>query len=89
MVRFFQLISLTPISQSPLLMIPMSKLNSVRQMSQVLHVPAGKPSMQITSKQPVAERKISDPSSCYPKGERYPIPNFFEYRIKARDYDPL
>jgi len=67
----------------------MSKLNSVREMSQVLHVPAGKPSLHLSGKQPVTERKINDPSSCFPKGERYPIPNFFEYRIKARDYDPL
>jgi hypothetical protein len=55
----------------------------------VMRFSAGKPTTQITSKQPVIERKISDPSSCNPKGERYPIPNFFEYRIKARDYDPL
>jgi hypothetical protein len=50
---------------------------------------SGKPTMPMTGRQPVIERKISDPSSTYPKGERYPIPSFFEYRIKPREYDPL
>ncbi len=51
-------------------------------------VTAGKPSIPVT-RQPIIERKISDPSSASPKGERYPIPSFFEYRIKPREYDPL
>jgi hypothetical protein len=50
---------------------------------------AGKPSMPLMARQPFIERKTSDPSSTAPKGERYPIPSFFEYRIKPRDYDPL
>jgi len=50
---------------------------------------AGKPSMPLTTRQPIVERKTSDPSSASPKGERYPIPSFFEYRIKPREYDPL
>lgn len=50
---------------------------------------AGRPSIPMTTRQPVVERKMSDPSSTLPKGERYPIPSFFEYRIKAREYDPL
>jgi hypothetical protein len=50
---------------------------------------AGKPSITLTGRQPVVERKTFDPSSSSPKGERYPIPSFFEYRIKPRDYDPL
>jgi len=49
---------------------------------------AGKPSITI-SRQPIVERKTSDPSSASPKGERYPIPSFFEYRIKPREFDPL
>jgi hypothetical protein len=49
----------------------------------------GKPSIPLTARQPVVERKTSDPSSASPKGERYPIPSFFEYRIKPREYDPL
>jgi hypothetical protein len=49
---------------------------------------SGKPSMPVT-RQPIVERKTSDPSSASPKGERYPIPSFFEYRIKPREYDPL
>lgn len=52
-------------------------------------VSAGKPSIPMTTRQPIAERKTSDPSSTSPKGERYPIPSFFEYRIKPREYDPL
>lgn len=52
-------------------------------------VSSGRPSMPIITRQPIVERRISDPSSTLPKGERYPIPSFFEYRIKAREYDPL
>lgn len=52
-------------------------------------VNAGKPSMPLMVRQSFAERKTSDPSSTSPKGERYPIPSFFEYRIKPRDHDPL
>jgi len=51
-------------------------------------VNAGKPSIPLT-RQPIVERKSSDPSSAAPKGERYPIPSFFEYRIKPREFDPL
>lgn len=49
----------------------------------------GKPTIPGFGKQPIVERKLSDPSSTAPKGERYPIPTFFEYRIKPREYDPL
>ena len=52
-------------------------------------ISAGKPSIPLTTRQPIIERKTSDPSSASPKGERYPIPSFFEYRIKPREYDPL
>jgi hypothetical protein len=52
-------------------------------------ISAGRPSMPMTVRQPIVERKMSDPSSTLPRGERYPIPSFFEYRIKAREYDPL
>ena len=52
-------------------------------------ISAGKPSIPLTTRQPIVERKTSDPSSTSPKGERYPIPSFFEYRIKPREYDPL
>jgi hypothetical protein len=55
----------------------------------VQKVGAGKPSMPLMARQPFVERKTSDPSSTAPKGERYPIPSFFEYRIKPRDHDPL
>jgi hypothetical protein len=48
-----------------------------------------KPTIPMQGRQPLVERKISDPSSASPKGERYPIPSFFEYRIKPREYDPL
>lgn len=52
-------------------------------------VGAGKPSIPLSGRHPVIERKTFDPSSSSPKGQRYPIPSFFEYRIKPRDYDPL
>jgi len=52
-------------------------------------IKTGKPAMPLSGRQPFIERKVSDPSSAYPKGERYPIPAFFEYRVKPRDFDPL
>jgi hypothetical protein len=50
---------------------------------------AGKPSMPLVGKQPFTERKTTDPSSANPKGQRYPIPSFFEYRIKAKENDMI
>lgn len=47
------------------------------------------PSVPSTGRNPMVERKISDPSSASPRGERYPIPSFFEYRIKPKEFDPL
>lgn len=55
----------------------------------VVQTSSGKPTMPFNGRQPIMERKIADPSSGAPRGERYPIPSFFEYRIKAREYDPL
>ncbi|HEU4633860.1 MAG TPA: hypothetical protein VFS22_07745 [Flavisolibacter sp.] len=50
-------------------------------------IPAGKPTLP-SGRQPVVERKFSDPSSS-PRGEKYPIPSFFEYRFRPPKYDPL
>ena len=50
---------------------------------------AGKPTIPLNGRQPMIEKKLTDPSSASPKGEHYPIPSFFEYRIKPRDFDPL
>ena len=52
-------------------------------------VSTGKPSIPLSSTQPLVKRKTIDPSSSSPKGERYPIPSFFEYRIKPREHDIL
>jgi len=65
----------------------MQKMNSMTGAVSPSHVINSKPSIPDMYRQPVIERKISDPSSSSPKGERYPIPSFFEYRIKARDFD--
>ena len=67
----------------------MQKMNSVTGAVGPSHLINSKPTMPAISRQPVIERKISDPSSCAPKGERYPIPSFFEYRFKPRDIDTL
>ena len=50
---------------------------------------SGKPTIPVSGRQTVIERKISDPSSSFPQGERLPIPAFIESRIQPRDYDPL
>jgi hypothetical protein len=66
----------------------MQKMNLTSAAASTRLSTAGKPTMPLI-RQTIAERKISDPSSSSPKGERYPIPSFFEYRIKPREYDPL
>lgn len=68
----------------------MQKINFSTATAALKPISAGKPALPIiTTRQPVSERKKSDPSSASPKSERYPIPSFFEYRIKARENDPL
>jgi hypothetical protein len=67
----------------------MPKMNLLREYATTAQLMNGKPSVPVMGKLPVTERKTSDPSSAYPKGERYPIPSFFEYRIKPREFDPL
>jgi hypothetical protein len=56
------------------------KTGTMTTSSQMVH--AGRPTIPVSGRQPIIERKISDPSSSSPKGERYPIPSFFEYRMK-------
>ena len=74
----------------PLTLLPMQKINfSTAAVPSTQLIGAGKPSIPVSGRQPIVERKTSDPSSSSPKGERYPIPSFFEYRIKPREYDPL
>jgi hypothetical protein len=69
-------------------LLPMQKVNMINTATtQAVH--SGKPTMPFMGRQPIIERKISDPSSASPKGERYPIPSFFEYRMKPKDFDPL
>ena len=67
----------------------MQKMNLTTNVIAVQMVNAGKPTIPVVGRQPLVERKIADPSSAFPRGEHYPIPSFFEYRIKPREYDPL
>ncbi|HVK97165.1 MAG TPA: hypothetical protein VM368_05075 [Flavisolibacter sp.] len=48
-----------------------------------------RPTMPLISKKVFVEKRTSDPSSSASNSNRYPIPGFFEYRIKAKEYDPL
>jgi hypothetical protein len=41
------------------------------------------------TRQPVSEKRVSDPSSSSPRGTSYPIPTFFDYRAKAKDFEAL
>jgi hypothetical protein len=52
-------------------------------------VAGGKPTVPLSGRQPFIERNTTDPSSASPKGRKYPIPSFFEYRIKPKEFDPL
>jgi len=65
------------------------KINGTTNTTGVPVLTGGKPTIPVLGRQPLVERKISDPSSSFPKGERYPIPSFFEYRVKPREFDPL
>jgi hypothetical protein len=67
----------------------MQKMNFSATVAAHQVISKGKPSIPLATPQPIVERKTSDPSSASPNGERYPIPSFFEYRIKPREYDPL
>ena len=59
----------------------------IRTFSSVQPVNTGKPTMPL-GRQPIVERKISDPSSS-PKCERYPVPSFFDYRSRPRDSEVI
>jgi hypothetical protein len=50
---------------------------------------SNKPSMPADSKQPILEKRIADPSSSLPREQRYPIPSFFEYRVRPKEADVL
>lgn len=68
----------------------MSKINSVRNYASTTQLMnPSKPSVPPIGKQSIPERRSADPSSSNPRGESYPIPSFFEYRIKHKEYDPL
>ena len=67
----------------------MQKMNLSTNAIAVQVLNGGKPTAPVAGRQPLIERKITDPSSAFPRGEHYPIPSFFEYRIKPREYDPL
>ncbi|HVG40507.1 MAG TPA: hypothetical protein VM888_02755 [Chitinophagaceae bacterium] len=47
-----------------------------------------KPSSTANTEPANVDRKNPDPSSVV-RSERYPIPSFFEYRIKQRDNDQV
>jgi hypothetical protein len=48
-------------------LLPMQKMISTANAGSVQLIGAGKPTMPVTRRQPVVERKISDPSSTSPK----------------------
>lgn len=50
-----------------------------------VYVNVAKPSAPVLGQS--KETTTADPSAA--KSNRYPIPSFFEYRIKPKTYDPL
>lgn len=54
----------------------------------VLLLGAGKPTKP-EARPSLTERKTADPSPSSSKSGGYPIPSFFQRRIKGKDYDPL
>jgi hypothetical protein len=53
--------------------------------SSIQMIGTGRPSLPSENRSVYFEKKVTDPSSCCPKGERYPIPSFFEDRIRPRE----
>lgn len=52
------------------------------------NVQIGKPTQPYQGKQRIIESKGSDPSSST-RVEKYPVPSFYEYRVKPKEFDPL
>jgi hypothetical protein len=83
---FFPIIKAVPKSY-----IQMSKLSYVnsKQANQSAFLGINKPSLPGEQKQFLSEKRITDPSSVMPSEKRYPIPSFFEYRAKPKEFDSL
>lgn len=71
------------------IMSKISYLNSHQANQASILLATNKPAMPAEQKQTVMERRISDPSSGLPNDKRYPIPSFFEYRAKPKEFDSL
>jgi hypothetical protein len=69
----------------------MSKLSSVSkdEKTSMAFLLASKPTVPMNAKQPRSEKRVLDPSANNPKGRSYPVPSFFEYRFKPKEYDSL
>jgi hypothetical protein len=48
---------------------------------------ASKPTAPVVTNHLPKERKTSDPSASLPGGRSYPIPDFFSYRSRPKEYD--
>ena len=46
---------------------------------------AGRPTIP-SGRQPLIERKTTDPSSALPRGKGYPVPAFLENRVRFVEY---
>ena len=70
-------------------MSKLSYLNNHQANQTSMMLAGNKPTLPTEQKQPQSEKRVSDPSSCLPRETRYPIPSFFEYRAKPREFDSL
>ena len=84
---FFPIIHSAP--KSYIHMSKLSYLNSHQANQAATLLAIKQPSLPTEQKQPFTEKRIADPSSSTPTEKRYPIPSFFEYRAKPKEYDSL
>ena len=48
-----------------------------------------RPTLPNEQKLPAIDKRFADPSSSQPVGRSYPIPSFFEYRVRPKEFDSL
>ena len=70
-------------------MTELATTNPRENTSKALILMNNKPGIPVNQKQPAFEKRIADPSSTLPNGKSYPIPSFFEYRVKPKEFDSL
>jgi len=70
-------------------MSKLSYLSSLQANPSTALMAVNNPALPTEQKKTFTEKRIEDPSSSTPSEKRYPIPSFFEYRTKPKEFDSL